>query len=108
MEIYHLGKNAKDNHFIIDYYLDINPNFIWMHLSDYPSPHLIIKKENPTQEDLIKGALMIINKTKNKLHQRFNKDNNDIKIDYISLQYVKKTKTLGQVILLHKPYSFYL
>jgi predicted ribosome quality control (RQC) complex YloA/Tae2 family protein len=64
MDIYLIGKNAKDNHLIIDKYLEINPNFIWMHLSDYPSPHLIILKENPSKDELINGSLLLINKVK--------------------------------------------
>ncbi len=42
---YIIGKNQNHNQELLD---NAKPNDYWLHLSDYPSPHAIIK--NPTEK----------------------------------------------------------
>ena len=48
-----LGKNAEENWAL----LDTDENYIWMHLNSYPSGHIIIECDNPSNEMLYICAL---------------------------------------------------
>ncbi len=91
-----LGKNAKENFELIDEAVDINPEFWWFHLEDHPSGHCLVHSEQmDKQMAQIAGSLV---KSNSKL-----KDQKKVKIIYTQVKNIKKTKTLGEVILLNKP-----
>ena len=82
-----LGQNAKDNHAIIDI---ADENDWWFHLSDLPSAHCIIEKNEIEDDDIIFAYNLIIKNNKNK-----NKKN--LVICYTQIKNIKKTRTLGEV-----------
>ena len=55
-----IGQNAQENWNIIDF----NSGFIWLHLNSYPSCHVIIKDDNPSQEILMFAAELCKENTK--------------------------------------------
>lgn len=93
----YIGKNSKENFEIID---QSDPGDIWFHLADgVSSAHAIlrIRKDSPKELDIYEAAFFLkesMNKTKNL---------KTVKIEYIDIKYVKKTKTLGTVKLIKKP-----
>jgi len=90
--IYKLGKNANENFKLIDETLDMNENFWWFHLNDYPSGHCVIYTDH-----LEKSMLLIAGK----LIKQYSKQKNskNVKIVYTQLKNLKKTKVIGQVII---------
>ena len=49
-----IGENAHDNWKLIDTFT--NPKFTWLHLKSFPSAHVMIFDENPSQQLLIEAA----------------------------------------------------
>jgi predicted ribosome quality control (RQC) complex YloA/Tae2 family protein len=90
--IYKLGRNAKENFEIIDDAQDTNPDYWWFHLDDHPSGHCIIHSDEITQQMVVTAANLV--KQYSKL-----KANKKVKIVYTQIKNVKKTKTIGQVLL---------
>ncbi len=56
---YLFGKNARQNDFLSFAYVN-NKNYIWMHVKDAHGCHLIIKKENPSEEELSIGCQLTL------------------------------------------------
>ena len=50
---YRLGKNAIENFKLIDDAVELNDNFWWFHLNDYPSGHCVIYNEDIEKHMLI-------------------------------------------------------
>ncbi len=88
-----LGKNAKENHQLIDEYTDINPNYWWFHLDNHPSGHCVIESEEVTNEQIAYASSLVKEYSKQK-------NMKGVKIIYTQIKNVKKTKVLGQVIIL--------
>ena len=93
--IYKLGRNAKENFELIDDAQDANPDYWWFHLDGHPSGHCVIYYDDITNQMISIAANLV--KQYSKL-----KTNKKVKIVYTQIKNIKKTKTLGQV-LLHGP-----
>ncbi len=52
---YCFGKNASQNDFLT-FSLDTNKNHLWLHVKQGQGSHLMIRKENPTQEEIALGC----------------------------------------------------
>jgi predicted ribosome quality control (RQC) complex YloA/Tae2 family protein len=85
-----IGQNAKENWTLLE---DIEDNFLFFHLSDYPSCYIIIEydlAENPPY-DLIKfGAILC------KSHTKY-RDIKNIKVDWTRCKNIKKGKKTGEI-----------
>ena len=93
-----LGQNSKENHNIID---NADSNDWWFHLDDYPSGHCIIETSELTNELIINAANLV--KENSKL-----KNNKKLKVVYLQVKNIKKTKNPGEVRLLNKGQYFYI
>ena len=85
-----LGQNAKENHSLIDY---ADPNDWWFHLNDLPSGHCIVEKLE-LNKNLIKEVALIVKK-----NTKY-KDIKKVKVKYLQIKNIKKTKNPGEVTLL--------
>jgi predicted ribosome quality control (RQC) complex YloA/Tae2 family protein len=86
-----IGKNAQENWEL----LDTDENYIWMHLNSYPSCHLIIECDNPSNEMLYLCALHCKENTKYKKLK-------NLKICYTTIGNLIKGKEVGSVIFKSK------
>ena len=89
---YKLGRNAKENFALIDDAQDADPDYWWFHLEGHPSGHCVIYNAEITGEMITFAADLV--KQYSKL-----KDTKKVKIVYTQIKNVKKTKTIGQVLL---------
>lgn len=90
--IYKLGRNAKENFELIDDAQDANPDYWWFHLEGHASGHCVIYSDDITNQMVAIAANLV--KQYSKL-----KANKKVKIVYTQIKHVKKTKTIGQVLL---------
>ena len=90
---FRLGQNAKENHQLID---DADPNDWWFHLDDHPSGHVVVDSSTINKSQIYYASLLV--KENSKL-----KNNKNVKVCYIQIKNIKKTKNPGQVKLLKKP-----
>jgi hypothetical protein len=81
-----LGKNAQENWNLIE----TNENFIWMHLNSFPSGHIIIENENPSNEMLYICGLHCKENTKYK-------NLKNLKVCYTTVGNLIKGKEIGSV-----------
>ena len=88
-----LGQNAKDNHDIID---NSDKNDWWFHLTDFPSGHCIVEKDKLSNQEIFFAAQLVKDYSKYK-------NINKVSVSYLQVKNIKKTKKLGEVILLKKP-----
>jgi predicted ribosome quality control (RQC) complex YloA/Tae2 family protein len=95
--LYKIGRNAKENFQLIDEANDINDNFWWFHLDDFPSGHCVVFSEE-LNDEIINCACQLV-KDNSKL-----KNENKVKIVYTQIKNVKKTKILGQVLIIKPNY----
>lgn len=58
-----IGSNAEENWDIIK---ESEPGHIWFHLNSFPSPHVIIRSEEPTESDILAAAYLCKSKSKYK------------------------------------------
>lgn len=98
---YKLGKNAVENFMLIDEAEYNNDNYWWFHIDDHPSGHCIIETESIDKNMVLFAGDLVKKNSKLKNHKK-------IKIIYTQIKNIKKTKTMGQVILLDKPMSITL
>ena len=82
-----IGQNAQENWDLIDFESD----FIWLHLNSYPSCHVIIKDETPTNDTLQVAAEMCKENTKYR-------NLRNLKICYTKCSNLKKGPDVGSVI----------
>ena len=90
-----LGENAKENHLLID---NADPNDWWFHLDNYPSGHCIVENDKLTDDIIMKASKFVKENSKFK--------NIKIKLIYLQIKHLKKTKNLGEVKLLIEPNYF--
>tara|TARA_B100001248_G_C27149936_1_gene348507 strand:+ start:82 stop:399 length:318 start_codon:yes stop_codon:yes gene_type:complete len=88
-----LGGNAKENHLMID---NADGNDWWFHLDDYPSGHCIVETDVLTPELISEAAYFV------KMNSKY-KSQKKIKVIYLQIKNIKKTKDIGEVILLKTP-----
>lgn len=93
MDFIKIGKNAKDNFDLID---ASDPDDLWFHLKDFPSPHGFLRKDFINKENIRLVAEMIKAKSKQK-------NDKNIVIEFLPIKFVKKTKLTGTVILQSTP-----
>ncbi len=86
-----LGKNAEENWAL----LDTDENYIWMHLNSYPSGHIIIECDNPSNEMLYICALYCKDNTKYR-------NLKNLKVCYTRVGNLIKGKDVGSVIFKSK------
>ena len=87
-----LGQNAKENHSLID---DADPNDWWFHLDELPSGHCIVEKLELNKNIIKKAAGIVKENTKYKNLRK-------VKVKYLQIKNVRKTKNPGEVTLLKK------
>jgi predicted ribosome quality control (RQC) complex YloA/Tae2 family protein len=85
-----IGENAKENTELVKSLKLINENYIWFHLSSFPSPHVILEEMNPSLDLILKCA----EKCREYSKYKFMKN---IYVDYTSLKNVEITDTPGEV-----------
>jgi predicted ribosome quality control (RQC) complex YloA/Tae2 family protein len=89
-----IGRNQNENDLLLNEYCD--QDVLWFHVHDHPSPHGFLI--GSTEKEFIeKTALYVKHFSKFKHFKK-------IKIEYIPIQYVTKTKIKGQVILKKSPF----
>ena len=89
---YRLGKNAIENFKLIDDAVELNDNYWWFHLDEYPSGHCVIYTEDIEKHMLIYAGILVKENSKQK-------NNKKVKIIYTQLKNIRKTKIIGQVIV---------
>jgi predicted ribosome quality control (RQC) complex YloA/Tae2 family protein len=85
-----IGQNAKDNWNILS---DIEDNFLFFHLSDFPSCYVIIEydnDENPCYDLLKFGATICKSNTKYR-------NMKNIRVDWTRCNNIKKGRKLGEI-----------
>ena len=85
--VFKIGKNSQENWDL----LNNNENFYWFHLNSFPSCHVIIENENPSEEEIIFASNLCKNNTKYK-------NLSNLKICYTQLKNLKKGTDIGSVI----------
>jgi predicted ribosome quality control (RQC) complex YloA/Tae2 family protein len=87
-----IGRNQEENDLIID---NASPDDYWLHLSNFPSPHVII--HNPQKKrihhKIIKQAAYQL-----KIHSKY-KNIPNIGIDITKIKNLQKTNKPGMVIV---------
>ena len=87
-----IGKNRNDNWKLID---DATPLDIWFHVSNKPSPHIILKTDLPISKiprQVIKRCACICKTNSNSISEK------NCEIIYTTISNVVKTSIIGQVI----------
>ena len=92
--IYKLGRNAKENFKLIDEATLMNDNYWWFHMKDIPSGHCIIYSDVIDKQMIINAAIIV------KQYSKLKDTKSKVKIVYTQIKYIKKTKTIGQVLLI--------
>jgi predicted ribosome quality control (RQC) complex YloA/Tae2 family protein len=69
---------------------------LWFHLADASSPHGFIFGDDPSKENIYRAAILV------KKYSKHKKTCN-VKVNYLSIEHVQKTDTLGMVNLTKKP-----
>jgi len=82
-----IGERAQENWDLID---SSNKNYIWIHLNSFPSCHIVIENENPTNELLLEGARLCKDNTKYR-------NLKNLKICYTTISNLIKGKEIGSV-----------
>lgn len=100
-----VGQNAKENWKIID---DADGNDIWLHINNFPSCHVIIKKyglEEGDTENNINYSNQIIEIGANycKEYSKY-KNQKKVKIVYTLIKNVKKSIVIGSVNIKNEKY----
>ena len=58
-----IGSNAQENWKIIR---ESEPSHVWFHLNSFPSPHVIIRSDNPTPSEIEAAAILCKSRSKYK------------------------------------------
>ena len=86
-----IGQSASDNWRIIQ---KSKPTDIWLHLSSFPSPHVIIRDEEPDHERIMEAAIMCKENSKYKFK--------GIKVDYTPIDNILLGEVVGSVTFVSK------
>jgi len=91
-----IGENAKENTEMIKMLKNANENYIWFHLSSFPSPHVVAEIEDDTDISAIPENLIL---KCSEICRKYSKYKNmkNLYIDYTPLKNIKLTFTLGEV-----------
>jgi|TARA_R110002073_G_scaffold253016_5_gene415658 hypothetical protein len=98
---FYIGQNAEENWNLLDNSKMINNEYIWFHLNSFASPYVIMYStlqniknisENNIDDFLIFGANLCKENSKYKYLK-------DLKIIYTLLKRLKKTDSIGEVLI---------
>ena len=93
-----IGQNATENTKLVQEAKKVSKeNILWFHLSDFPSCHVLLYTESEMSK-LIKLHCARLCKDNSKY-----KNLNKVKVDVLSVKYIKCTKTPGEVQLIKRP-----
>jgi predicted ribosome quality control (RQC) complex YloA/Tae2 family protein len=92
-----IGSNAKENWTLVD----SDDNYTWLHLNSYPSCHVVIETDDPTQEEIIFAAQLCKENTKYR-------NLRNLKICYTTCGNLKKGTETGSVIYKSKRKVHYI
>jgi len=92
-----IGSNAKENWTLVD----SDDNYTWLHLNSYPSCHVVIETDDPTQEEIIFAAQLCKENTKYR-------NLGNLKICYTTCGNVKKGTETGSVVYKSKRKVHYI
>lgn len=84
-----VGENARENQELVEEFLDTD--FVWFHMKDFPSCHVIVEDERPTKDDINEAAQICKENTKYKF-LKF------AKVSYTTCSNLIPTKTPGTVM----------
>ena len=89
-----IGKNQDENQKIID---ESQPHDYWLHLTDFPSPHLVIKNPNNIKihNKILKQAAYQVKIHSNSKYRKIK----NISVDITKIKHLQNTDTNGGVIL---------
>jgi predicted ribosome quality control (RQC) complex YloA/Tae2 family protein len=82
-----LGQNAKENALLVS---DSKPDYTWLHLESFPSGHVIIQCDEPSNEVLAHAMKICLDGTKYK-------NMKDVKVSVTKVSNLKLTNVLGEV-----------
>tara|TARA_B100001250_G_scaffold374437_1_gene361269 strand:+ start:426 stop:755 length:330 start_codon:yes stop_codon:yes gene_type:complete len=85
----YVGQTAAENWLLIDKYK--NDNYLWFHLSSFPSCHVFVENIDISNTDIIKIANICKENTKYRAAK-------NIKVDYTAMNNIKKGGDVGSVI----------
>ena len=83
-----IGNNIKDNNILLMKYN--HTDYIWLHLKAYPSSHVVILDNNPTEDTLLFAANLCRESTKYK-------NLKNLKVNYTKYNNLRKTPKEGAV-----------
>jgi predicted ribosome quality control (RQC) complex YloA/Tae2 family protein len=94
-----IGQNERENQNLLE---NVDLNDTWFHLSDYPSPHLVINVDFNllTKKDIYNISVIL------KQHTKYRKENN-ISIDYTLRKNLEMTTKPGLVKIKPKGSKYY-
>mgnify|MGYP001170289467 CR=1 FL=1 len=81
-----VGQNAQENWDL----LNLDENYTWFHLKSFPSCHVIIEKEEPDNNEILKGAKLCLENTKYR-------NLKNIKVNYTKIKNIVKADKVGAV-----------
>lgn len=100
---YRIGENQGENHTLID---EADKSDWWFHLDNIASCHCIVERTHLEEEDII-FASTIVAENSSKCDWK-NKNIKKVRVCYIQVKNLKKTKNPGEVLLLKNPSIFIL
>ena len=83
-----VGENAKENWQLVE---NADPEHWWLHLTNQPSPHVIIEHTSPNMEITVEGAMLCKANSKCKNLKK-------VKVDYTQCKNLEKGEEVGEVI----------
>tara|TARA_X000001036_G_C20578978_1_gene765918 strand:- start:590 stop:931 length:342 start_codon:yes stop_codon:yes gene_type:complete len=96
--IAYIGENKDENHLLVsNARINCYFNDIWIHISDYPSAHCIIRNPNNDRipNCILKRCALEIKRNNNKC-----KSIQKLMFDIVKIKYVKPTNNIGEVEIL--------
>ena len=88
--LFSIGRNAQDNWDTLDFYKTLDKDYWWFHLKSFPSPHVFVQAEEPT-EDLVEHAAKLCRD--NSKYARIS----EVKVCYTKCSNVIKDVEIGSV-----------
>ena len=82
-----IGENAKENWALID---ASEAEWWWFHLKSFPSSHVVLQTNEPTDEELIAAATWCKDTTKYR-------NLKNLKVSYCQIKNIKKSDKIGSV-----------
>jgi len=87
-----IGENASENWELVD---NAKPEYWWVHLTSFPSPHIIIETDEPSIGIIERCASLCKLKTKYK-------NMKNLRVDYTPISNLIKGDKVGEVIYISR------